>query len=137
MELLCVFIGGAFGALLRYVILLGFETYPSNVIGVFFVNMLGCFVIGFLSYLAVKKHNFISENLKKTLCVGFAGGFTTFSAFTYPVLEMFFRHQYVFAMLNIFFSVIVGLVFVSWGMNCAYYLIVYLIRKGKLVYRQE
>ena len=137
MELICIFMGGALGALLRYLILLMFGDYPANVIGVFLTNMLGCFVIGFVTYLAIKKHNFFGENVKKFLITGFAGGFTTFSAFTHPVLEMFLRHHYVYACLNKFFSVIVGLIFVSWGMNCAYYTISYLIRSGKIVYRQE
>ena len=130
-----VFIGGALGALLRFLILRSFVGYPLNVLGVFLNNMIGCFLIGFISYLAIKKYNFFDDKFKKLLTVGFAGGFTTFSAFTQPVLEMFFKHHYVFAVLNLFASVISGLIFVSLGINCAYYLIVFLIRTRKLCRR--
>ena len=137
MGTLFVFIGGAVGALLRYCILSLFKGYPVDVIGVFLVNITGCFIIGFVSYLAIKKHNIISKNMNKMLTVGFAGGFTTFSAFTHPVLEMFLRHHYMYALLNMFLSVIIGLIFVSWGMNCGYYLMNYLIRSRVFSYRQE
>ncbi len=132
-----VFIGGALGALFRYLILSMFKEYPADVIGVFLVNILGCFLIGFVSYIAIKKYNIISPNMNKLLVTGFAGGFTTFSAFSHPVLEMFLRHHYMYATLNMFFSVIAGLIFVSWGMNCGYYLMNRLIRSKRLTYRQE
>ncbi len=137
MATIYVFIGGAFGALLRYLILSMFRTYPVNVIGVFLVNTFGCFVIGFVSYLAIKKHNIISQNMNKMLTVGFAGGFTTFSAFSYPVLELFLKHHYMYAVLNMFLSVIIGLIFVSWGMNCGYYLMNWLIRTRRIEYREH
>lgn len=131
MDIIYVFLGGALGALLRYLSLAMFRTYPSDAIGVFLVNMLGCFIIGFVTYLAIKRHHILSDNMKKFFTVGFAGGFTTFSAFTHPVLEMFLRHHYMYAALNMFLSVILGLIFVSWGMNCGYYLMCWLIRSKK------
>ncbi len=137
MAIIYIFLGGALGALLRYLSLLMFNSYPSDVIGVFLINMIGCFIIGFVSYIAIKRHNVLSDNMKKFFTVGFAGGFTTFSAFTHPVLEMFLRHHYMYAILNMFFSVIIGLVFVSWGMNCGYYLMSYLIRSKKFKFWQE
>ena len=137
MGILYIFIGGAFGALLRFIILSFFNTYPVNVIGVLAVNMLGCFIIGFVTYLGIKRHHIISKELKNALTVGFAGGFTTFSAFTHPVLEMFLRHHYIYALINMFLSVILGLIFVSWGMNCGYYLMNWLIRTRRLSLRQE
>ena len=137
MGIIYVFIGGAFGALLRYLILGMFRGYPVNVVGVFLVNTLGCFIIGFVSYLAIKKHHLISKNMNKMLTVGFAGGFTTFSAFSHPALELFLRHHYMYALLNMFLSVIIGLIFVSWGMNCGYYLMNWLIRTRRIEYRGQ
>lgn len=137
MDIICVFTGGALGALLRYILLLGFKTYPTNVIGVLIVNMLGCFVIGLVSYLAVKRFHILNNNLKSFLIVGFAGGFTTFSAFTHPMLEMLFMHHYVYVFLNLFISVIAGLIFVAWGMNFGYYIMAYLIKTRKLYYKRN
>lgn len=137
MNMLAVFIGGTFGALLRYIILSFFRFHPWNIIGIFLINMLGCFVIGIVSYLSIKKYKLINENAKKMLSVGFAGGFTTFSAFCYPLLDMIGKNQYHYVFLIIFLNVIIGLIFVSWGMNCGYYLMNYLIRYKIIKYSQH
>ena len=132
-----IFLGGAVGALLRYSILSGLNSYPINVIGVMAVNFLGCFFIGLVSYIAIKKYNLISDKLNKFLTVGFAGGFTTFSAFSQPVLEMLIKHHYMYATLNMFISVIGGLILVAWGMNCGYYIMNYLIKTKRLKFRRD
>ena len=135
MSILYVFIGGAFGAVLRYLFLQLFKYQSAHIIGIFLINITGCFVIGVVSYLAVKRYNLISDNVNKLLTVGFAGGFTTFSAFTQPSLMMFLSHHYMHVFLNMFLSVIFGLIFVAWGMNCGYYLMNYLIRTKRLKLR--
>lgn len=137
MSVLYIFLGGALGALLRHLILLFFKEYPANVVGVFLVNILACFIIGFVSYLAIKRHHLISEDMRKLWTIGFAGGFSTFSAFSHPVIEMLLNHHYSYVFVNMFLSVTVGLIFVSWGMNCGYYLMNWLIRSRILRYRQE
>ena len=136
MDMLVVFIGGSLGALIRYLILKYFNGYPANVAGIFLINIIGCFIIGFVSYLSIKKYQLINDRMKIFFTVGFAGGFTTFSAFTQPSLEMFIRHHYHYAVLNMFLSVIIGLIFVSWGMNCGYYLMNYLIKFKHIKYSQ-
>lgn len=137
MEVLFVFLGGAFGALFRYLILNIFKEYPINLIGVFLVNMLGCFIIGFVSYIGIKKYSIMDKNLKNFFTVGFAGGFTTFSAFTHPVIEMFFKQHYIYVCVNMLISVILGLFFVAWGMNFGYYIMNMLIRARIIKYRQD
>lgn len=137
MNVLYIFAGGALGALLRYLLLIEFDHYPMNAVGVFMVNMLGCFIMGLISYLAVKRFNLFNNKMKDCLIVGFAGGFTTFSAFTHPVLEMLFMHHYLYVVLNLFLSVILGLIFVSWGMNFGYYVMAYMIRSRKLYYKRN
>ncbi len=137
MNMLAVFIGGTIGALLRHIILCFFKFYPWNIVGVFLINILGCFFIGFISYLSIKKYKLIDKKLKNLLSVGFAGGFTTFSAFCYPMIDLFAKNQYFFVLLIIFFSIIIGLIFVSWGMNCGYYLMNFLIRYKYIRYSQN
>ena len=137
MEFIYIFLGGALGAVLRYLILLCFKVYPADVIGVFGVNMLGCFILGFFSYIGIKRNNILGDDLKKFFTVGFAGGFTTFSAFSHPVLEMFLMHHYLYAFLNMFISVIAGLISVSWGMNCGYYAMLYLIRTKRISLKES
>ena len=84
-----VFAGGM-GALLRY--LLGRLTmslqWTSLPLGTLLANLIGCFLIGYLSWVLVYRWN-VSQNLQIIILTGFLGGFTTFSAFSLEVLSMF------------------------------------------------
>ncbi|MCM1265253.1 MAG: fluoride efflux transporter CrcB [Candidatus Gastranaerophilales bacterium] len=137
MGIIFIFIGGAIGALFRYLILEMFKDFPYNIIGIFIANMLGCFLIGFIAYLAVKRNNIIGIELKKFFTVGIAGGLTTFSTFAYDIFQLFISQHYMIALLNIFFSVILGLIFVSWGMNSGYYVLNYFLQKKRMNLRLE
>lgn len=137
MGIIFVFMGGAAGALFRYMILKLFGGYPYNIIGTFCANLLGCFIIGFVSYMALKRNHIIGAELKKFFTVGLAGGLTTFSAFSLDTLLLILNHHYMIGLLNLFSSVILGLICVSWGMNTGYYILNYLLHKKRLKLRQE
>lgn len=49
-------------------------------IGTFTVNIIGCFLIGFI-YGVSERGNFLNPDWRLFLTIGFCGGFTTFSAF--------------------------------------------------------
>ena len=136
MDIIFVFIGGALGSLLRYLLIHTSKTLYSDIFVIFLINILGCFVIGFVYYIAIKRHKILSENITKLLSVGFAGGFTTFSGMIKPVLDLINNNQYLFAFTDIFLNVLIGLIFVSWGMNCGYYLISWLIRSRIVEFKQ-
>ena len=77
-----VFLGGALGTMLRYLlsdlISLNFD-YPSGeLIALTVVNLIGAYVLG----LAAKMPFFQSFFCRNFLAAGFAGGFTTMSAVT-------------------------------------------------------
>ncbi|MEA5129782.1 MAG: CrcB family protein [Proteiniphilum sp.] len=60
-------------------------------IGTFFVNITGCFIIGFLIGLTVRFVLFENQ-LRLLLVIGFCGGYTTFSTLFFvllPVLSVF------------------------------------------------
>ncbi len=83
-------LAGGFGVLLRY--LLGRATtnlgWTALPFGTLFANLIGCFLIGYLSlFLAQKMQS--SEQIQVIVIAGFLGGFTTFSAFSLEAVSMF------------------------------------------------
>lgn len=83
MILFLIALGGAIGSLLRYLIggAVQRSTASGFPLGTMFVNVTGCFLIGvFVRYLLNMQ---TSAELRALLVVGFCGGFTTFSTFTF------------------------------------------------------
>jgi fluoride exporter len=81
MKLLLLISGGAFGTLLRYVVV-DFGSRLHNgafPVGTLLVNLIGSFLIG-LSWGLLGKEN-IKPETKAFLFIGVFGGFTTFSSF--------------------------------------------------------
>lgn len=85
-----IIFAGGMGALLRY--LLGRLTmslqWTSLPMGTLLANLIGCFLIGYLSWVLVYRWQ-VSQNLQIIIITGFLGGFTTFSAFSLEVISMF------------------------------------------------
>ena len=113
MIILSVAIGGAIGSLLRYY--LGTINFLSNSVfpmSTFLVNVTGSFAIGVLFFLLKDTDN---DYLKSFLMIGFLGGFTTFSAFTIDVLDLFQNDQHLISVIYICVSVITSLLAVYLG----------------------
>lgn len=79
MQYVYIFIGGALGALLRYLISF-LNTDGGFPIGTLIANLTGAFVMGLLTALTIA---FFSNHptLKKAITTGFLGALTTFSTF--------------------------------------------------------
>jgi fluoride exporter len=91
-NILLVAFGGATGSVLRY---LTYYFLPLKTINkaTLIVNILGSLFMGLLAGYFSKNH--ISNHLQYLLIVGFCGGFTTFSAFSWDVF-MLFQQQKIF-----------------------------------------
>jgi CrcB protein len=87
--------------------------------GTLVVNLAGCFIIGFLSYLADARGVFDAD-ARAFVFVGILGGFTTFSTFGNETMNLFRDGENGFALLNVGLSVVVGLVLVWLGRSLAY-----------------
>lgn len=87
-------------------------------LGTFSVNMLGCFLIGFLGELATSA-GWFSNELRLVALVGFLGGFTTFSAFGFDTMQLMRNGHYLHAALNVSLQPLLGLLFVYLGVNLA------------------
>lgn len=83
-------------------------------IGTFCVNMLGCFVIGFLGQLSESKGLFQADS-RLFLFVGVLGGFTTFSSFGFETFQLIRDGEFLYASMNAILQLAMGLLFVWLG----------------------
>jgi CrcB protein len=86
-------------------------TFPFGTLA---VNLIGCFVIGFLFHAFADKF-VVHPAIRSAVFVGFLGGFTTFSSFGIQTFTLFEDGQMLWAVLNILLSNIGGLMLVWLG----------------------
>jgi len=113
LQFLFIAIGGAAGAVMRYLI----SGWAYNLLGAgfpwgtFIVNMLGSFLIGFLWQLF--EYIPISPNMRSLIFIGGLGAFTTFSTFAFETLNLFRSGEPEIGMINILatdlFGILLGL----------------------------
>ena len=117
-KLIMILAGGGLGALARYT--LGSQIDKnlnfSFPVGIFFVNLLGCFFIGLIVSMFENKFIF-SENLKIFLIVGFLGSLTTFSTFALDNYNFMTQKNILLLFANIFLTNTFGLLMVLIGMK--------------------
>ena len=121
-NILLVGFGGFIGSVLRY-LAGGFVQQTTKSIdfpfGTLTVNVVGCFIIGFLAQLAEDRGVFTSES-RLFVFTGFLGGFTTFSSFGNETLNLARDSQMMNAFANVGANVILGLFAVWLGRTVSY-----------------
>ena len=121
-NILLVGAGGFIGSVLRYLVSGWFQQASKSVdfpFGTLAVNVIGCFIIGFLAQLAESRGVFASES-RLFVFVGILGGFTTFSSFGNETLNLARGGQIMNALANIGANLLVGLFAVWLGRTVAY-----------------
>tara|TARA_B100000989_G_scaffold15876_1_gene10614 strand:+ start:921 stop:1289 length:369 start_codon:yes stop_codon:yes gene_type:complete len=115
-NILLVTTGGAAGAMLRFILTNFSKTlFTSSIYGTLTVNILGCFLIGYLITSDLSKN--INENfIKFFLIIGLLGSFTTFSAFSFEIVNLIFSRKIFIAFIYISISVFVCILFTYLGM---------------------
>lgn len=105
-EALLVMVGGAFGALSRYLLIaLSVQVFGIGFpAGTLIINVSGSFVLGLLLALTS------STNLRLLLGTGFCGGYTTFSTFSVEAVNLLEESSPILAFVYVIGNVAGGLV---------------------------
>ena len=115
-NILLVATGGATGAVLRYILTnVSKILFSSSIYGTLSVNILGSFLIGYLITSDYVK-NLSQDFVKFFLIIGLLGSFTTFSAFSYEVVNLINSKKMFISFLYIFISIFFCILFAYLGM---------------------
>jgi len=116
-AILLIFAGGGVGSLLRY----GLGRWVNNNLishfpfGTFFVNIIGCFLIGFIMFYTEHDHEHVQE-WRLLLVTGLCGGFTTFSSFSIENVQLLTDGRVFVALLYTLGSVCLGFLATYFGL---------------------
>lgn len=105
-QIIGVLIGGAIGALLRFLVSNGVYAWLGKNFpyGTLTVNVLGSFLIGVLTLYFLEK-GILASAWGKTVIVGGLGAFTTFSTFSLDTFNLLEQGQLGLAGLNILLNI--------------------------------
>ena len=118
-NIILVGFGSFFGGVVRYLItrMLSVMVVSPYPFGTFAVNVLGCFIIGFVSALPIG--SLLRPNTRLLLTTGLCGGFTTFSTFMNENATLLKDGMPTTALLYTFASLLVGFLAVIGGQQVA------------------
>jgi len=108
-NLLIIGLGGFLGSVLRYSSQQFLQRLFDTVfpIGTMTVNILGSFIIGVV-YALAERYQWMTPEWRLFLAVGFCGGFTTFSSFSFELQRMLGLHEIMLGGIYLIGSVVLG-----------------------------
>jgi fluoride exporter len=120
LKIVLVAVGGSIGAITRYLVSnWAAERFGAGFpYGTLIVNVIGCFIIG--AFMTVTTERLIvSPYWRLLVTVGFVGGLTTFSSFSYETFRLLEDADLMVSFYNIGLNLILGF-FATWlGISAA------------------
>ena len=115
-KIAVIALGGALGAVCRYLIVEKFFDDGKFPFSTLLVNSIGSFLMGIFFVFLVEK-NVFSNEIKDFIFIGFLSAFTTFSAFAFEVYYLAHNQNILIALLYIIASVILCVTMVFLGIH--------------------
>jgi CrcB protein len=114
---LAISMGAIAGALSRYYITFWFTQKFGTAFpyGTFFINLTGCFAMGFFITLAMERAALITPEVRLMVATGFLGAYTTFSTYGLDTANLMRDRSFTAASLYWAGSAILGIVCVQLG----------------------
>lgn len=121
LNVFAIFIGGGIGSLCRYFISILMKSQSINFpFATLTVNIIGSLILGFAAALFWKDES-IHHTIRIAITVGFCGGLTTFSTFSWETFDMIKNGEFLLAFLYAITSVLVCIIGISIGAFLAKY----------------
>ncbi len=117
---IALILGGIAGTIARYSLAgaIFHKTGMDFPYGTLAVNLLGCFLVGFLDVLIERKFT-VPSTVRLMMITGFCGAFTTFSAYILESYTLIKSGAMIKALLYLFGSISLGLILFRVGMLTA------------------
>ena len=118
-QLYAVALGGALGAVLRFLISTGVYQWLGRGFpyGTLAVNIIGSFLLGLMTEALVVQRVALGDEYRLAILVGVFGSLTTFSTFSLDTLYLLEQGNFTKALLNVFVSVSVCILVVWIGLS--------------------
>ena len=102
-EFILLAVGAVVGAFLRYIMVASPQTVAGLPVNVLAVNIIGSFILGLFSVLAIALN--LNSNYTLLVATGFCGAFTTMSSFALETSNLMDTNRYILVALNILANV--------------------------------
>lgn len=129
LNIIAIFIGGGLGSITRYAVAQLLKSQSINFpYATICVNIIGSLILGFVIAVFWNKSQstapvsaFFHDSVKLAITVGFCGGLTTFSTFSWETFDMIKNGEFLLAAIYSLISVIICILAISFGVYLSKY----------------